>query len=270
MILLIGCNSKLPVDENDTLIAKYNNEELYLSNLEGFFPEESTHSDSSNILNTFIDNWVREKILLAEAEKFIADDIDIDQLVQDYKESLLIHNYESQLVEERLDTLISEEEKISFYDINRGNFLLSEKILDVMYAIIPADNPEISAFKKNWIKKERDSARQYCEKYGLVNAFYEPNWITFANFEKILPDGLFSDSQLKSGKSMDKVKDGNQYFVKVNDIKDKNDEAPLAYIEDKIEKVLLYNRKVGLLSEIKEKLYERELEFKRIKIYTDK
>lgn len=270
LLLIIGCTPKKQVDGNDKLIASYNNEKLYLSNLEGFFPDGSTASDSSNILNTFIENWVREKILLAEAEKYIADDIDVDQLVQDYKESLLTHNYESQLVEERLDTIITQEEKKTFYDLNRRNFLLAEKIGNIVYAIIPEDNPEMSSFKKDWIKQNRESASQYCEKYGVDHSFNDPNWITFARLKSKLPEELFSDSQLRSRKSLDKVKDGDQYFVKVYDYKDENEEAPLAYIEDKIEKVLLYNRKVSLLREIKEKLYERELEFKRIKIYTNK
>jgi hypothetical protein len=82
-----------------------------------------------------------------------------------------------------------------------------------------------------------------------------------------MPKDLFSTRQLKSKQTLDREKDGIQFFVKIFDHWDKNEVAPLEYIEDKIEKLILYNRKVKLLKTIKERLYERDLKSKKVKIY---
>jgi hypothetical protein len=85
-------------------------------------------------------------------------------------------------------------------------------------------------------------------------------------FKNQLPEDLFSDDQYRSENPRDKVNDGNQYFVKVEEFLDIGEIAPLEYIEDKVEKVILYNRKIKLLRNIKEQLYQKELQLNRKKI----
>ncbi len=257
----------MDIEAEDVLLAQVGKRSLYLSELKDLFPDNSTKADSNNILITFVDKWVRETILLNEAEKYIANAIDIDRLVEDYRESLLIHNYEEQLVKERLDTTITITEKEEFYNQNKEAYRLVSSIIRVRYAKMPANQKDIKIFKSLWIKQDVDAMMEFCQKYQLDHSFNDSNWITFANLEIKLPQDLFSLNQVKSKKSLDKEYDGVQYFVKVLEYKDENKIAPLPYIEDKIAKVILYNRKINLLTTIKEKLYERELEFKRIKTY---
>lgn len=267
IFLLVQCKSNSDNVAEDILLAQVGNRSLYLSELKDLFPDNSSKADSNNILITFVDKWIRETILLNEAEKYIANAIDIDKLVEDYRESLLIHNYEEQLVEERLDTTITMAEKEEFYNQNKEAYKLVNPIIRVRYAKMPAEQTDIKTFKSLWIKQDTDAMIDFCQKYQLDHSFNDSNWITFANLEIKLPQELFSLSQIKSKKSLDKEYDGVQYFVKVLEYKDENEIAPLPYIEDKIAKVILYNRKINLLTNIKEKLYERELEFKRIKTY---
>ena len=267
ILLLSQCKNNMDVEAEDVLLAQVGNRSLYLSEMKDLFPDNSSKADSNNILITFVDKWVRETILLNEAEKYIANAIDIDKLVDDYRESLLIHNYEEQLVKERLDTTITIAEKEEFYNQNKEAYRLVSPIIRVRYAKMPAKQTDIKTFKSLWIKQDVDAMIDFCQKYQLDHSFNDANWITFANLEIKLPQDLFSLNQIKSKKSLDKEYDGVQYFVKVLEYKDENKIAPLPYIEDKIAKVILYNRKINLLTTIKEKLYERELEFKRIKTY---
>jgi hypothetical protein len=266
LICLTGCNKVDKHSPDDAVIASAGSKNLYLSEIKNLIPDGSEPDDSISIANQFIDNWLRKSILLEEAEKYLGDQLDIDQLVKDYRESLLIYNYERKLVEEELDTIITNAQKEEFYNLTKETYHLTDPIVKVNFIMVPDKNEGLRAFKKDWIRQDLEAMKAYSEKYDLTYTLDESNWITFAQLNKWLPEGLFSEDQLKSGKSLDKVKDGYQYFVKVTEFLDENEVAPLSYIEDKVEKVMLYNRKVALLKNIKEQLYQKEIKLNRVKI----
>lgn len=268
LLCLIGsCQSQVERDENDSIVASVGPKHLYKSNLAELYPSGANPLDCLNIRNNFIDNWIRENILLQEAEKYIGNEINVDKLVKDYRSSLLIYNYEERLVKERLDTIITQSQKEKVYEANKASYLLVTPIVKGIYVQVPLNTPELKEFKQSWIKQDIIAMRNYVKKYQLLNRIFPETWVSFADFSNGIPNDIFPLTRIKSQKALDQERDGIQYFVKVLDYKDKNTEAPLEYIEDKIEKVILYNRKVTLLKTIKEKLYERDLENKKVKIY---
>jgi hypothetical protein len=266
-ILCLNCHSPTSEIKIDPVVASVGSKNLYRSDIEELYPADADSISRLNLKNNFIDNWVRENVLLQEAEKYIANEINIDQLVKDYRSSLLIYNYEERLVKERLDTFISNQQKLEIYEANKSSYLLSSPIVKGAYIQVPIDTPQLKQFKKDWIRQDMEAIINFTRKYKLTSRIFPDTWVTFADFLSIIPENLFSTKQLQSKKSLDREKNGIQYFVKVIDYRDKNDVAPLEYIEDKIEKLILYNRKVTLLKTIKEKLYERDLESKKVKIY---
>ncbi|HMQ06186.1 MAG TPA: hypothetical protein PKC30_02740 [Saprospiraceae bacterium] len=267
VLVFLSCESRNSVKTEDRLLAKAGNRTLYLSNVESVFPVFSDSEDSIIFLNNFVDQWIRKTILLEEAEKSLPKDMDINKLVQDYKESLIIHNFEKKVVQERLDTIVSEDEKIRYYQRNRSSFVLNEPIVKAFYAIVPENTSEIREFRNDWVSQKVESMKKYCGKYSLTCSFDQENWILYSDMQTLFPEGMFSDNQLKSGRNLDRFREGNQFFVKILEFRDKNEEAPLEYIEDKIEKIILYNRKIVLLRNMKQRLYEGALELKRVKIY---
>lgn len=268
LFLWSGCKNSSSRQSDQTL-AKAGSRVLFLSDVEDIFPVFSDAEDSIIFVNHFVDQWIRKTILLEEAENYLPKEMNIDKLVQDYKESLIIHNFEKQIVHEKLDTSVSTDEKLRYYQRNKSSYLLNEPIVRAFYAIVPQNTSEINDFKKEWIAQKQDYLNFYCNKYGLVCSFYENEWFLYSDLLQLIPENTFTESQLKSGRTLDRVKDGNQYFVKVFEFRDKNQEAPLEYIEDKIEKIILYNRKIVLLKNMKQKLYERALELKKVKIYNE-
>ena len=58
------------------------------------------------------------------------------------------------------------------------------------------------------------------------------------------------------------------YFLKVLEKKSSKELAPLGYIQDQIKKVILHKRKMVLLDQRKEELYDRETSKNNVKIFT--
>ncbi len=262
-----SCKEKSTSASLDPILAQASGHNLRVSDMKGMFPEGSTMQDSQQIINTYVDQWTRESVLLGEAEDYVSNRIDIKKLVEKYRESLIVHNYEKQLVKERLDTVVTLTQMETVYDAMKDRFQLSSPIVKAIYAIMPDNASDIASFKKSWIKEDGQAMLNYCEQYGNSYHFYDSIWIAESEILQKIPEDLFSTTQLKSKKALDKVKDGSHYFVKVYERMDENEEAPLGYIEDKIEKIILHNRKISMLDDIKQKLYEREQKEGNIKVY---
>ena len=84
--------------------------------MDGMLPSGISAEDSTLIIEKFVKNWVRETAMLHEAEQNIPKGLDINQLVENYRASLVKHNYENIVVERLLDSVVTKAELESFYE----------------------------------------------------------------------------------------------------------------------------------------------------------
>lgn len=120
--LLWQCSGHESPQQDDKLLAQVYNKNLYLSELEGIVPEGVTKEDSALMVNAYVQRWIREQLLMYEAERNIPKDLDIDELVRNYRASLVRFNYEEQIIAQQLDSVISEPELKTFYENNKDQF----------------------------------------------------------------------------------------------------------------------------------------------------
>ena len=102
-LLLWQCSPGEAPREDDRLLAEVYNKNLYLSELEGIVPEGVSSEDSVLMVSAFTQRWVREQLLMYEAERNIPKDLDIDELVRNYRASLVRFNFEEKIIAEKLD-----------------------------------------------------------------------------------------------------------------------------------------------------------------------
>src|SRR3546814_10403283 len=146
IVLLVSCSSAA---REELPLARVYDKYLYPSDIEGVVPDEVTGADSVQIIRSYIDNWVRQAVILNKAERNIAvNEAALQRQVDDYRNSLLIYHYEQALVNERMDTAITEEELRAYYDDQMQNFLLSKNIYQVAYAELGANAPGLLEVKK--------------------------------------------------------------------------------------------------------------------------
>ena len=62
------------------------------------------------MVEQYVNNWAIQHLLLKKAESELSkSDRDVQQELEDYKNSLLVYRFEKYFIEQRLDTLITEE-----------------------------------------------------------------------------------------------------------------------------------------------------------------
>ena len=81
--LFWSCGGGDKAKAGDRPLAQVYNKTLYLSELEGVVPEGVSLEDSALIVSAYAQRWIREQLLMYEAERNIPKDLNIDELVRD-------------------------------------------------------------------------------------------------------------------------------------------------------------------------------------------
>lgn len=110
VLALFSCqNSKKGKD--DKPVAAIYDKVLYQSDLQGIMYDGISTNDSLVRTKVFIDNWIRRQLLIHQAENNLdKSELDCVKEIEDYRNSLIIYKYESMLIAQNLDTVVSDEE----------------------------------------------------------------------------------------------------------------------------------------------------------------
>ena len=106
LVLVIGLFS-CSKEEGSPLAKVYDNY-LYEKDIEGLVPEGLSSSDSLSFVQNYIKQWVESQIILNKAKKNIDDDF--TRQLEDYKNSLILNSYEAKIVNQLIDTNVSQQE----------------------------------------------------------------------------------------------------------------------------------------------------------------
>lgn len=268
---LIACNREEEISD-DVLLAKVQNKSLYLSQMEGMFAPGLTQEDSANIIDAYINRWVKEAILMNEAEKNIPKDLDIDQLVRDYRSSLVRHNYEIALVEQHLDSTIVESELKAFYDRNKEQYQLETPIVRCRFIKLKTATEQEKRLKKLWESTDETALNELVALSDSIADTYILNdsvWTDVNELALLLPEGTVTTENITKKKAFTQQEEEFTYFFRRLELKNNKEIAPLSYIEEQAKKVILHNRKLKLLSKMQESLLEREMRAGGVQIFTE-
>lgn len=271
---LIALTSSCAQDDvpqkDNRLIAKVFNKSLFQSEIDELIGVGTAPRDSTQIANAYIEKWIREAVLMHEAEKYVPKDLNIDELVRDYRASLIRHNYEKLLVENTMDSTINETELISYYEENKEQFKLKSPIIKCRFIKAPKPAEDWKNVEKWWKKNDEESYKMlldYCSRNEVAYMLNDSTWYDLDNISLYFPKGKLTASNYKSNRNINTDDENFEYLLKIFDSTPAGEYAPLAFVEEQAVKVILHKRKINLLEEKKEEMYERETN--NIKVYVE-
>jgi len=261
-IFLFACKATPSLEEApDVILATVQNKSLYLSELDGMFAENSPADDSVKIINAYVERWVRKSLLMQEAEKNIPKDLNIDKLVRDYRASLVQYTYEQTLVEQELDSVITKRELNEFYEKNKEQYQLDAPIIRCNFIKIPQDAANLSEIRNLWQAnkpEEHQKLVDLCNTNATEYLLADSIWYKVDEIAKELPKGTISNNNIGGRKAFTIQDNDFVYFFRLAELVNRKAIAPLSYIEDQAAKVILHRRKIKLLEEKKEELYDQQ------------
>ena len=268
LLQVTSCNNPLE-KEKEQPIARAGDMYLYPSDLQSISFEKE---DSAAHVKQYIETWIRESLLLQQAEKNLTDEQKkFERMVEDYRRSLITYEYESQIIRQKLDTVVSDEEIAAYYEENKSNFELKDNIIKVIYVKVRKNVPKLEKLK-GWISssdiKDKDALAGFCHQYA-ENFYLDDNtWLLFDDVLKEIPIKLYDkEAFLLNNRKIETQDSSFYYFVNIKGFMTRNSVSPLSFEKDNIEKTLLNKRKVELVQKMRKDLYQEGLKNKTIEIY---
>lgn len=257
--LSLGCKPPKSAEAVDEVLAKVGDQELYFSEVQKKVAEKLQAQDSAQVYSEYIQNWITQTVLIEKAHAILsASERDKSALVSQYYNDLIIHELKQKMLNERLDTGISDGAIEGYYNNNKKNFELKENIVRFRFFSIPNDvkNPN-----KLWNmftrgkEKDLEALRRLCE-LKKVNFFYNDSaWLSFNDVLKEIPITTYNqESFLNNNRFIRLTKKDVTYFVHILDFKVKDNISPLDFEKDRIKNIIIHKRKVELLQQIEDEI----------------
>lgn len=268
--LLMSCNS----EKEDVILATAFDYTLYQSDIKGIVPAGTSKTDSISIIKNYIDNWIKQKIILQKADKNLnSDQKNFDQQLEDYKNSLIIYSYETKLINQLLDTNISNDEIEKYYNNNADNFQLKDNIIKVNYVKLDINSPLKAKFK-NMVFSKKDNNDEKSQLIDLATKhavnFYldDDSWLLFDDLLKEIPIETYDqEAYLKSNRTIESKDENFYYLIHIKDFKIRETTSPISFEKDNIRNIIINKRKLELIEKMQKEAYDQAVKNNDFKIY---
>ena len=273
VFFLFSCNSFLKNDANEEPLARVGDTYLYWDEVVAVLGENITKQDSASMVTNYINNWATKQILLEKAKINLPDEkiAEFEQLVSNYRTDLYTRAYKEALVNQVKDTVISREELIRFYEEEKENFKLKEKIVKLRFIELPLQFLNTKEVTES-LKRFNQEDIRYLDSIGVqfkkLN-FNDSLWVPASRvIEEISPLNIDNEDRYLKKSQFFELQDAmGVYLTKINDVLGVNEIAPLSYIEPTIGQVLLNRRKLDYIRKLETEIIDEATKEKVFEVY---
>ena len=278
LIFVLACQGARQGNDPQTTrekpaIARVNDIYLYPEDIKSLVPPTASAADSARIVKEYVDVWVKKQLLMARARTALNfDEAAIERKVQDYKYALMVHEFETHYINQHLDKQVSQEAIIKYYETKSDNFVLRQNIVRCLFAAIHREAPQVKAFEKTmraYPNANLEEIQSFCSRFASNSSLDTDLWLNFDEVIASTPwNGLKNKAAfLKNHSFVSSSDSAYYYFIRLLDYKVSGQVAPMAYVKDDIEGILINKKKVKLKQELVENTYRLAEENHEFEIY---
>ena len=255
-------------DGEADVLARVDNSFLYKKDI----IYDPSMGDSSDIYSNQINRWIKKQLILNSA--YQNDEImnEIQNKVDNYKESLMLFEFEKYLFSNSNNINISKQEINEYYEKNSDDFILPFNLVRAIYAKIPDDAPSINVFRNNLRKYPNSDTTEiisYCFQFSEKSFLEDSTWIKFDDIIMNIPFPADVDKVSFLNRRTYYETRENEYihFLRILDKKLIGDFSPISYEEEIINTILLNNRKQELFDKLRDSIYNNSTKGVDYEIY---
>lgn len=266
ILFLYSCSADPAPDQFGEVIVQIENKKLYSSELENVIHDETSPSDSTAIANAYVDRWIKDQLLIRDAQKYLSSDFEIEELVEDYRNELIKYRYEAQIIKDKMVKEVSPQDLQTFYDKYKSNYILTEPIYKIIFASVPASTKRIDRYYNAWLNNEIDYIHSFSKEFADSMFLNHNEWINAEKVAEVVPKALIKGQKLKRDQTIQKNIGNYEYFFKILDMRATRDTIPLELLEGKIESLVLHERKKATIENYKQEIFDKGMRSKIIKM----
>ena len=268
--VFISCSQMLVEQE---VIARVGSKYFYRNDLLEKLNSFEDEMDSILKSRVIIDAWARNQVLLQQSQVNLpASEIEVlEQLIDQYRIDLYANAYRQAVVNERVDTLVSEKLIDSFLLGNKEVFKLKAPLYQVRYIHLPLDNVDQNEIQRSFQRFNRgdkfflDSLSFQYHSYLLSDSLWlnrnnlnsRIRFLNPSNFNKYIKKSQFFKIEDTLG----------VYLFFVKEFLEKGDLAPREVLTPTIKNIILNQRKLKYTKQFEKNILQDAIQSKTYEIY---
>lgn len=260
MLLILSC-ARYENGADRNAVANVGDKYLYADQVPVRKGNGITEEDSITIARNYIERWVRNELILNKAEVNLSEEYqqEIEKKLEETRANLMIYQYEQQMMLQKMDTAVSEQEILDYYDNHIRNFNLQNSILKILFLKLPREAPNIERARV-WFRSDNQNDMQNLESYAyqFADKFddFGERWISINFLFRELPAEIGDITNFLRNNQYYETSDSSYYyFVNIRDFRLRGAMAPLEYVREDIKTIILNNRKIAFLQELENGIY---------------
>lgn len=271
MSVALGCVACGGGDDGmERPVARAYDQLLSWSDLRQVVPLEATAADSTAMADQYIEAWLKQQVVLHVAEQNLAAErLDMEAQLEDYRRSLVIFNYEQALVEQKLDTVVDLAEVERYYQEHEANFELKETIIRMRwFKVNELDKRELRKMEERFLRGTVDDLHElelWLANNGVSITDRTLSWTprSTAMAELGLPASEVETAFTKEGRQVIRTEHG-AWFYDVVELRAQNSISPIGMVQADIRSILLNQRKIRLIEDMRSTIYSQAIENKDV------
>lgn len=275
VLSLAACKHQTTTIENVPL-ARVGDQFLYESDLKGLIPKNASARDSILICKSFVNKWIQTQLMVQQAEKNLpAEKLDFEKQLEEYRNSLISYQYESEYVKQHLDTVVTDSAMHQYYKQHLKDFELRENIVKMVYVVIDKNRDDSKklarTFRKILLLPDSimlDSLDKYAPTRVLAYSSDTNTWIPFNKVLKTIPIETYNQElYLKNHRNIRLIDENKVYLLKFVNFKIKDETSPIELEREFIRSIILNKRKTLLVKKLRKDIYQEAGKQKEYEIY---
>ncbi|MCF6365397.1 MAG: hypothetical protein L3J35_04265 [Bacteroidales bacterium] len=267
LLLFFSCKNETEKTELARVYDKY----LYLEDTEGLIPNYVSKEDSILIIRNKIDLWVRKQTILRRAELNLTEEQkNIDDIVEDYRASLLIEKYKQDYIKQELDTTITYAEIEKYYNDYPESFSLNEEVVKALFFKFKITNENLTIFKRAYYENNEDEMTAIAKENATKFDNFDNKWVEVSSVLNLLPNDINNIADFLSiSKKLQTRDNAFLYYVIFKEYKLKGDLMPIELTTERIKTILLNKRKTNIINQLEKQIYQTDTKNGNIKIFIE-
>ena len=249
--LFTGCrNNKNAVKR--IAVAEVGKVVLYYDEIPRLIQSGINETDSAALIQNYINKWAKRELLLQKAEDNLSPELkaEIVKQIEETRASLVIYQYQRQLMLEKLDTVLNESELENYYTANQNSFTLSSNIIKALYIKLPVETPNLDKIKvlaHSNDQKDLQQLESYCYQFAEKFDDFNEQWVSMDRLSVELQQKIENeDNFLKRNTFFETTDSVSVTLISIRDYRLRSSVAPFEYVKDDIKRIIWNSRRFDI------------------------
>lgn len=232
---------------------------LLLDSLCSRIPDELSFEDSTLLSERIIEGWVRENVLLAQAEKNINEfSSAFESSIKSYRNALLVTQFEKKFIASRVDTKVQDEEIEKFHSDYPELFQLKEHVLRAVFFEINTEEDMLDS-ARIWLTTADSISVPKLEQWSIERgahfALDVDYWWLLSDLLQTVPMQVYRiEDQLRDRRLIEFTDGDSRYLLRILEHRLKDLPSPISIARKRIVDLIIQERRRSILENLRDDL----------------